>query len=309
MLTSPASPATRLAITATTVALTLSLATGTRRLPAAEPAGAADAALSQALTFHASFDSGTTADHAAGDRTLYHAPSLDQRHTTTAGLPETGEVALAESPGRPGRALLFKKTKAPLMLFKADRNFPRPAPGWSGTLSFWLCLDPATDLDDGFCDPIQITSKKWDDAAIFVEFEKRATGIPFRLGVYADTPVWNPQGRKWEDIPQAEKPLVTVTNPPFSRDSWTHVAVTIDSFNTGQPDGHARLFLNGQPAGDISPRNQLFTWDPERAIIMLGVSYAGLLDDLALFNRALTPAEVARLHSLNTSVRSLHPKP
>lgn len=268
-----------------------------------------DDSLRQALTFHASFDAGPAADHAAGDRTLYHAPSLDRRDATTAGLPATGEVVLAESPGRPGQALHFKKTKAPLMLFKADKNFPRPAPGWAGTVSFWLSIDPAADLDDGFCDPIQLTSKKWDDAALFVEFEKRAAGIPFRLGVYADTPVWNPQGRKWEDIPLAEKPLVVVEKPPFAKNTWTHVAFTIDHFNTGQPNGSARLYLNGQPAGLLSPRTQTFTWDPERAIIMLGVSYAGLFDDLALFHRALTPEEIARLHHLGTNTRSLHPNP
>ena len=268
-----------------------------------------DASLRQALTFHASFDTDAAADHAAGDRTLYHAPSLDRRNDTTAGLPATGEVVLAASPGRPGQALHFKKTKAPLMLFKADKNFPRPAPGWAGTVSFWLSVDPATDLDEGFCDPIQLTSKKWDDAALFVEFEKRAAGIPFRLGAYADTPVWNPQGRKWEDIPAADKPLLAVDNPPFAKNTWTHIAFTIDRFNTGHPDGSARLYLNGQPAGHLGPRTQTFTWDPDRAIIMLGVSYAGLFDDLALFNRALTPQEIARLHHLGTDTRSLQPKP
>lgn len=268
-----------------------------------------EASLRGALTFHASFDSTPAADHADGDRALYHAPSLDQREVTTAGLPATGEVVLAASPGRPGRALQFKKTKAPLMLFKADKNFPKPAPGWSGTVSFWLSVDPAADLDEGFCDPIQLTSKKWDDAALFVEFEKRAAGIPFRLGAYADTPVWNPRARKWEDIPFEEKPLLAVEKPPFAKDAWTHVAFTIDHFNTGQPDGTARLFLNGRPAGQIGPRTQTFTWDPDRAIIMLGVSYAGLLDDLALFKRALTPGEIAHLHQLGTSTSSLHAKP
>lgn len=266
-------------------------------------------ALRTALTFHASFDTGTEADIARGDRALYHAPSLDKRQETTPGLPASGEVVRVESPGRPGHALRFRKTKAPLMLFKADKNFPSPRPDWSGTVSVWLSLDPATELDPGFCDPLQITSKKWDDAAIFLEFEKRADGIPFRLGVYADTTVWNPKGRKWEEMTPAEKPLVSVVQPPFATGKWTHVALVVEHFNTGRPDGTARLYLDGAEAGQISARTQTFTWDAERTIIMLGVSYTGLMDDLALFDRALTPREIARLHTLNTGLSVLHPKP
>jgi hypothetical protein len=266
-------------------------------------------ALRTALSFHASFDHGPAADVGRGDRTLYHAPSLDRRDETTAGLPATGEVVLVKTPGRPGQSLHFRKSKAPLMLFKAEKNFPSPKVDWSGTVSCWLSVDPMADLAEGFCDPIQLTSKKWDDAAMFVEFEKRPTGIPFRLGVYADTPVWNPQGRKWEEIPAAEKPLVAVEMPPFAKDIWTHVAFTIDNFNTGRPDGMARLYLDGKEAGQISPRSQTFTWDSGKAILMLGVSYAGLMDDLALFDRALTAVEIAHLHKLGARLHTLHPKP
>jgi hypothetical protein len=268
-----------------------------------------DAGLRGALSFHASFDGGVTADFARGDRALYHAPSHDKREAPEPGLPPTGEVVLAEAAGRAGRALHFLKTKAPVVLFKAEKNFPAPKPDWSATLSCWLSVDPAADLAPGFCDPIQVTSKKWDDAAIFLEFEKRAEGIPFRLGVYADTAVWNPQGKKWEDIPAAEKPLVTVAEPPFGKGRWTHVALVVERFNTGQGDGSARLYLDGREAGRIGPRPQTFTWDMDRAAIMLGIGYAGFMDDLAVFDRALSDTEVSRLHALGTGVAVLHPKP
>ncbi|MFN0125599.1 MAG: LamG-like jellyroll fold domain-containing protein [Verrucomicrobiales bacterium] len=266
------------------------------------------APLRAALLFHASFDAGADADFARGDRLVYHAPALDKRQDLKPGLPESGEVVLAESVGRSGHSLHFTKTKAPVVCFKAPKNFPPVEREWAATLSFWLNVDPAGDLAPGFCDPIQVTSKKWDDAALFVEFEKRPEGIPFRLGVYADTPVWNPHGKKWEDIPAAEKPLVTVTSPPFGKDKWTHVAVTLSKFNTGRPDGVARLFLDGQSAGEISPRTQTFTWDPDRSLILLGLGYAGKMDDLACFDRALTPAEVAQLQSFGTDLRKLHSK-
>ena len=190
-----------------------------------------------------------------------------------------------------------------------DQNFPTPRPEWAGTLSLWMSLDPAADLDPGFCDPIQLTSKKWDDAALFLEFEKRADGVPFRLGVYADTAVWNPLGRKWEEIPAPEKPLITLTKTPFSRSRWTHAAFVIEHFNTGTANGRAQLFIDGKDAGTISPRQQTFTWDPAQSVIMLGVGYVGLMDDLALFDRALTPAEISHLFTLKDGLRTLTPQP
>lgn len=173
-------------------------------------------------------------------------------------------------------------------------------------MSFWLSVDPAADLETGFCDPIQITPRAWNDAAFFVEFEKRAEGIPFRLGVYPDFKIWNPTNRKWEDIPMQEKPLTTVPKPPFSRGKWTHVVFTFDRFNTSRDDGVAHLYLDGLPAAVLDPRRQTFTWDEEKSLIMLGLGYIGLWDELAVFNRALTPAEVAHLHRLKNGVRDLH---
>jgi hypothetical protein len=42
---------------------------------------------------------------------------------------------------------------------------------------------------------------------------------------------------------------------------------------------------------------------------MLGVGYVGLMDDLALFDRALTPAEISHLFTLKDGLRTLTPQP
>ena len=81
---------------------------------------------------------------------------------------------------------------------------------------------------------------------------------------------------------------------------------TFSNFNTGHSDGVAKLYLNGQPQGSLSARQQTFTWDPARTMVMLGLSYIGLWDELALFNRALTEAEVLKLNRLKDGVRELH---
>jgi len=264
------------------------------------------AALRRSLIFHASFDHGVDADLAAGPRGLSNAPSLQQRDAAVAGLPAGGEVRLAPGAGRFGDALRFTRRESPLVFFSADRNAGYRGASWSGTVSFWLQVDPAAELAPGYCDPIQITPRAWNDAAFFVEFEKRTNDIPFRLGAYADFAVWNPDNRKWDDIPAAEKPLVTAPNTPFGAGRWTHVVFTFDRFNTGRDDGVARLYLNGVPAGVIGPRRQTYTWDEARSLIMLGVGYLGLWDELAIFDRALTPSEIAAVHALPHGVADLH---
>lgn len=264
-------------------------------------------ALRKGLRFHASFDVGTDeADLASGDRRLWNAPSMDRRDAAQPGLPPSGEVARLSQGGRFGGALKFSRSTGPMVFFRAERNFPEMTRDWSGTVSFWLSTDPVMELNEGFCDPIQITSKAWDDASVFVEFEKRPTGIPFRLGVYADKSVWNPTNRKFADIPVAERPLAAVEKPPFGAGQWTHIAVVLSHFNTGKADGLSQLYLNGKLAGQISPRTQTLTWSQDQAAIMLGLSYIGLMDDLAIFDRALTPAEVQRLFVLPNGVRDLH---
>jgi hypothetical protein len=262
-------------------------------------------ALREALTFHAPFDGGADAAYAAGDARLHWAPTFKERQQSQPGLPASGEVQVVRGAGRYGDALRFTKKQSPLVFFRGAGNMPYSASDWSGTVSFWLSVDPANDLEPGFCDPVQITPRAWNDAAFFVEFEKRPESIPFRLGVYADFAVWNPAKRRFDDIPAAERPLVTVDTPPFGRGRWTHVVFTFERFNTGKPDGVARLYLDGKPYGELSARQQTFTWDPDDNVIALGLSYIGLFDELAIFNRALAPDEIIALGRLQNGVGTL----
>ena len=219
---------------------------------------------------------------------------------------DAGQVQLVRDAGRFGHALRFTKKKSPMPFYRALKNVPYRTNNWDGTVSFWLSTDPIGELEPGFCDPIQITPRAWNDAGFFVEFEKRTNNIPFRLGVYADFKVWNPGNKKWQDVAQSEKSLAEVSSPPFARGKWTHVVFTFENFNTGRDDGVAKLYLDGTHATTLSARKQTFTWDEEKCLIALGLSYIGLWDELAVFNRALTTAEVQQLHRLNNGVRDLH---
>lgn len=284
------------------VAAALAAAFGAMTLDAQQTAAPT---LRAALTFHAPFDESVDAAFAAGNAKLYTAPSMARRQDAAPGLPTGGETVHLKDGGRFGGALRFTQRRKPAVFFEAAGNVAYAAANWSGTASFWLSVDPATELEPGFCDPIQITPRMWNDAAFFVEFEKRPESIPFRLGAYADLNVWNPTNRKFEDIPANERPLIAVDQPPFGRGKWTHVVFTFERFNSGQADGIVRLYLDGAPAGQLANRQQTFTWDPAKATIAMGLSYIGLFDELSVFNRALTDAEVAALHALPRGVTGL----
>lgn len=264
--------------------------------------------LPKALAFHASFDRGTDADFALGDPWLYHAPALDRIADARPGLPGGGVAGVVPSGGRHGGALRFQASSPAVVFFRGGANLPWSQGSWSGTVSFWLRTDLGK-LAPGFSDPVNITPRAWDDAAFFVEFERRTNEVPFRLGAYADKEVWNPLRRNWNDIPAAEKPLITIPGPPFSGERWTHVAFTWDRYNTGRPDGVAILYLDGAQVGLLRGHNQRFTWDPSATRLHLGVSYIGDLDDFAVFNRALDLAEIQQVRSLPRGIRSLYTRP
>jgi hypothetical protein len=258
----------------------------------------------KALTFHASFDGQSDADFARGDKRIYTASNI-KRSDAKPGL-HRADVEIARAKGRFGDALRFGKNDKAVVFFQADKNMAYREKDWSGTVSFWLSLDPDKDLQPGYCDPIQITDKKWDDAAFFVDFTKDDKPRHFRLGIYSDSKVWNPKGVKFDDLPLADKPFSEeITKPPFASGKWTHVLFTFSGMNTGKPEGVGKLYLDGKPVASIRNRALTFTWEPSRAGMMLGLSYIGLFDDLAIFDRALTDEEVGLIYRLDGGVRSL----
>jgi hypothetical protein len=57
--------------------------------------------------------------------------------------------------------------------------------------------------------------------------------------------------------------------------------------------------------GAIENWDLTFGWDPASVMLVLGASYVGKMDDLSVFNRALTDAEVKALHALPGGVADL----
>ncbi len=278
--------------------LTLSIVGLTAPVFAAGPIG-----LHDGLVFHAPFDGKADADFSAGDGRIYTAPpSRDPRESKPSLNPE--EVVIATGKGRYGDALHFLKKTRNMVFFNAAKNTGYRARNWSGTISMWLSIDPA-DLKQAFSDPVQITDKKYNDAALWVDFTKDDTPPHFRMGVFADTSVWNPKERKQKEIPESELPIVRVKQPPFGRGKWTHIVMTFSGFNTDGTDGIAKLYINGDLQGTVKDRRQVFTWDLSKATIRVGLGYVGLFDELSIYNRALNADEVRTLYELPAGLGGL----
>src|SRR5262249_13715879 len=86
--------------------------------------------------------------------------------------------------------------------------------------------------------------------------------------------------------------------------NWTHVAVV---YSNQQP----RLYLNGALArtGLVSSRSSYpSTWFGDAANLGFGF-YAGLLDEVSIYNRALTAAEIAGIFNAGSAGKCLPPVP
>ncbi len=286
-------------------ALLLALACAFAAPVAVDAASAPIAALRDALTFHASFDQSGDAEFARGDRAIYTAEERNKRDAAKPGLPGSDDVRIAAGEGKFGAALEFRRKIKPQVFFRGGENIGYQARNWNGALSFWLRLDPDKDLEPGYCDPIQLVAQAWGEGNMFVEFSKDHTPRHFRYAIMAVTKLWNPQNKKWEEMPDAERPMVPVLQPPFRRDRWTHVLVTFANANTGEKNGRGTLYLDGKKIGSFDGWNNTFNWDVSKSALTIGLWYIGFIDDLAVFNRELTDAEVQTVHSLRNGIGDL----
>ncbi len=258
--------------------------------------------LKAALTFYASFDQGVDADFAIGDKHLYTVPNRKARDSAQVGLHKK-DIKIDNDNGRFGDGLLFTERSKGYIYYPSKGNISYNTTDWSGAISFWLQLDPATDLEPGYCDPIQITDVSYNDAAIWVDFTKE-NPRDFRLGVIGDREIWNPnpEGPDNEN-PIFNKRLTGVKNPPFGTEQWTHILINFSNLNT--PGGQASLYMNSELKGTRSNITTPFTWDIELSNIYLGLGYIGMMDELSIFDRALTNKEIKVLYSLENGVHDI----
>jgi hypothetical protein len=269
--------------------------------PAATPAPPPPSPLQAARLFHASFDQGPHADFSKGDRTLYTVDAYDKIGERVEGI-VSPDIALDTLDAAFGQSLRFQKRERRQLLFMARDNVAFSPAGWNGTISFWLRVDPANELPPGFTDPIQVTDAAYDDTCIWVDFTKE-NPRQFRLGIFGNRDSWNPANLDTSKNPDFEKRLIPVTDLPFAGDRWTHVLITHEALGTAQ--GKGSLWLNGVKQGEKTGIADRFEWDMNSATIRVGVSFVGAFDELSIFDRPLTDAEVSRVFAARGDAKTL----
>jgi hypothetical protein len=286
------------------VRASLLLASGLLASAAEKVAAPLQASLRDALTFHAAFDGTADATFARGDRRVYTAADRTKRAEATPGLPADGLARIAQSEGRFGDALEFRQKIKQQVFFRGGENLGYKPTHWNGSVSFWLRVDPEK-IEPGYSDPFQIYAQAWGEGNLFVEFSKDHTPRHFRFGIMAVTKFWNPQNRKYEEMPEAERPIVPVHRTPFRADRWTHVLVTFANINSGASDGRGTLYFDGVKQGTFTGWNNTFNWDVSKSALTLGLNYTGFIDDFAIFDRELNEAEARAVYALLQGISAL----
>jgi hypothetical protein len=251
--------------------------------------------LRKAVTFYASFDDEPAADFANGAKTL----STRFNHPTEKGqfVFENGfdpkVFRIARGNGIHGGALEVVDVlpRNGRVFFPLAGNLAFKKGGWGGAVSCWVNTDPNTQLKTGFCDPVQITQKGANNGGIWFDFND-AKPRDLRMGAFPALA----EGQK--AIPESDPnaPMVRVKGVGFKVGDWHHVVVTWNNLDTGKPDAHASLYIDGKLIGEVKDREIGMNWEVEKAGVYVAVNYIGLLDEFALFARELSAAEVALLH-------------
>lgn len=251
--------------------------------------------LLKAVTLYASYDESLQADFGGGERTL----STRLNHPTDKGkfVFEKGfddkVFRVAKGKGIAGGCLDATDVlpRNGRIFYPAKGNIAYQKGGWGGAVSVWINTDPNKLLKTPFCDPVQITEKGALNGGIWFDFNN-AKPRDLRMGTFAAVP----PGQK--PIPESDPnaPMVRVPKIDFQLGDWHHVVLSWKNFDTTKPDAFASLYSDGKHIGDVKDRAIAMEWDLAKAGIYVAVSYIGLLDELAVFNRPLTVDEIRHLH-------------
>jgi hypothetical protein len=259
-----------------------------------------DADLRKAVTFYVSFDAAVEGDFGGGELT----PSTRTNHKTEKGafvfekgFPERA-FRIASDKGISGGALEAVDVLPDngRIFFPAMGNIAYRKGGWGGALSMWVNHDPDTQLKTRFCDPVQITQKGAGDGAIWFDFNDAKPHRSLRMGAFPAVAAGKPQ---IQESREGFSPMVWVDRPGLRMGEWRHVAIVWRNFDTGKNDARAALYIDGKLAGEIGEKDYPISmdWDLNKTGIYIAVNYIGLIDEFALFNRALTEYEITVLRT------------
>ena len=281
-------------------------------LMVAQPNPLADVAadLLKGVTFYASFDKEVKGDFGGGDLALstrFNHKTEKGAFVFEKGFPQKA-FRIAPSKGISGGALEAVDVLPDngRIFFQAKGNLAYKKGGWSGALSVWINHNPDTQLKTGFCDPVQITHKGAGNGAIWFDYNDAKPNRNLRMGTFPAVTEGRPS---IQESREAFSPMIWVDKPGFEQGEWHHVVLVWRNFDTGKTDASAALYIDGQRMGEIKKDYPIsMDWDLDKAGIYIAVSYIGLMDELALFNRALSEEEIGVLRSQPALLSSLKRK-
>lgn len=256
--------------------------------------------LRKAATFYASFDEAVKADFGGGELdpwTRTNHKTEKGAYVYEKGYPDKA-FRISEGRGRAGGAL--EAVDVPpdnaRLFFRAKGNIGHQKGGWSAALSMWISFDPDTQLKTKFCDPVQITSKSAGNGGLWFDFNDAKPTRNMRMGVFPAVTESRPMIKESRE---AWSPMVWVDSPGFHVGEWHHIVMNWHNLDTGRNDGRGSLYIDGKLIGEIKDKEFPLTmdWDLDKAGIYLGISYIGLIDEFALFNRPLTDGDIAILRA------------
>jgi formylglycine-generating enzyme required for sulfatase activity len=252
-----------------------------------------DAAIRKAVTLYASFDEWPEADFGGGDTRLWtrsNDPKSKGKFIHAKGF--DAEVFKINKKGLHNGCLEAKDVleNNGRIYFPMKDNIAFKKDGWSGAVSMWVNGDP-NKLKTKFCDPIQITEKGAGNGGIWFDFND-AKPRDLRHGAFPAVE----EGKKGigEDDPNA--PMVWVKRVAFKNNEWRHVVLSWKNFDTGKKDAVSQLWIDGKLIGEIKDREIAMKWDVKKGGIYVSISWLGMIDEMAIFNRALTEEEIKDLH-------------
>jgi hypothetical protein len=262
---------------------------------AASPLGAGgESALKKAVTFYASFDESLTPDVGTGPiSTRFNHEKDAGQFVFEPGFDKT-VFRIAKGKGVAGGGCLEVTDVLPRngrIFYPVKGNLAYKKGGWSGAVSMWIDTNPDTLFKLKFCDPVQITQKGANNGGIWFDFND-ARPRDLRMGVFPAVP----NGTVGAKETDTDAPMVRVPKVGFKVGAWHHIVLSWSNFDTGKKDARATLYIDGKQIGDVKNRAIAMDWDIEKAGIYTAVGYTGLLDEMALFNRALTAEDVTLLH-------------
>lgn len=256
----------------------------------------ADESLRDAVTFYASFDEDIAGDIGGGVldvSTRSDDPDRRGQYIIKPGYPEKA-FRIVLGGGKLGGALeaLAVLPNRGRLFFPAKGNIAFRSTAWDRTVSFWLRTNPDTMLQSRFCDPIQITQKRAHDGALWIDFPDTKPR-DLRLGAF--TALTQGEAALKESDPLA--PLIHVKKIGFQEHDWHHLVMSWRNVDSGKADSRITLWIDGRRVGELRDRNVAMKWDVEKTGIYFAVGLIGWMDELAVFRRTLTDAEITALHS------------